>query len=155
MAPIPHAHCAHGYAPQNSHRRPEATLLSTPEEFSFDLPDSGNLINQLHSGETASVTLSKPHYHGNVMVMSSIQSKVTAQGQISVPAEIRRKLGIVPGSILVWEEEDDRIIIRRSGSYSSENIHDALFPDGAPAPKSLEDLKEGIRKQIRRKRAGR
>ena len=31
--------------------------------------------------------------------MSLPQSKVTAQGQISVPAEIRRKLGIGPGSI--------------------------------------------------------
>jgi bifunctional DNA-binding transcriptional regulator/antitoxin component of YhaV-PrlF toxin-antitoxin module len=42
--------------------------------------------------------------------MSSIQSKVTAQGQISVPAEVRRQPGVGPGSVLVWEwraGEDD------------------------------------------------
>jgi len=32
--------------------------------------------------------------------MTILHSKVTAQGQISVPAEIRRKLGIGPGSVL-------------------------------------------------------
>ena len=29
-------------------------------------------------------------------------SKVTAQGQISVPAELRKELGIGPGSVLEW-----------------------------------------------------
>ncbi|MGN6730352.1 MAG: AbrB/MazE/SpoVT family DNA-binding domain-containing protein, partial [Candidatus Binatia bacterium] len=36
--------------------------------------------------------------------MALAQSKVTAQGQISVPAEVRRKLGIGPGSVLEWDE---------------------------------------------------
>ncbi|PYP88846.1 MAG: hypothetical protein DMF61_05625 [Blastocatellia bacterium AA13] len=31
------------------------------------------------------------------------QSKLTAQGQISVPAEVRRKLGLGPGSVLEWD----------------------------------------------------
>lgn len=85
--------------------------------------------------------------------MATIQSKVTAQGQISVPAEIRQKLGIGPGSILEWEDENDRILVRRAGRYSSEDIHNALFPDGPPTPKSLDDLKEGIRKQVRKRHA--
>ncbi len=85
--------------------------------------------------------------------MATIQSKVTAQGQISVPAEIRQKLGIGPGSILEWEDENDRILVRRAGRYSSEDIHNALFPDGPPATKSLDDLKEGIRKQVRKRHA--
>jgi antitoxin PrlF len=55
------------------------------------------------------------------------QSKLTAQGQISVPAEIRRKLGVGPGSILEWEDEGDRVIVRRAGRYSSEDIHRAVF----------------------------
>ena len=37
--------------------------------------------------------------------MALAQSKVTAQGQISVPLEVRRRLGIGPGSILEWDEE--------------------------------------------------
>jgi AbrB family looped-hinge helix DNA binding protein len=35
------------------------------------------------------------------------QSKITAQGQISVPADVRRKLGLGPGSILEWQEEGE------------------------------------------------
>lgn len=85
--------------------------------------------------------------------MKTFQSKVTAQGQISVPAEIRQKLGIGPGSILEWEDDDDRIIVRRVGRYSSEEIHQALFPDGVPPRRSLNDLKAGIRKHIGKSRA--
>jgi bifunctional DNA-binding transcriptional regulator/antitoxin component of YhaV-PrlF toxin-antitoxin module len=29
------------------------------------------------------------------------------QGQISVPVEIRRKLGVGPGSVLEWEQDGD------------------------------------------------
>jgi AbrB family looped-hinge helix DNA binding protein len=39
--------------------------------------------------------------------MALAHSKVTAQGQISVPAEVRKKLGIGPGSILEWEEDGE------------------------------------------------
>ena len=43
--------------------------------------------------------------------MAIAQSKVTAQGQISVPAEVRRKLGIGPGSVLEWDEDGEKIVI--------------------------------------------
>jgi len=35
--------------------------------------------------------------------------KVSAQGQISLPAKVRRRLGIGPGSILEWDEEDEAL----------------------------------------------
>jgi AbrB family looped-hinge helix DNA binding protein len=38
--------------------------------------------------------------------MAIAQSKVTAQGQISVPAGVRKKLGVGPGSVLEWDEQD-------------------------------------------------
>ena len=81
------------------------------------------------------------------------RSKVTAQGQISVPAEVRRKLGIGPGSVLEWEEDGDTVIIRRVGTYTSEDIHRALFPSGVSKPKSDRDLKEGIRAYARKRYA--
>jgi antitoxin PrlF len=77
---------------------------------------------------------------------------VTAQGQISVPAEIRRKLGAGPGSILEWEEEGDRIIVRKAGRYSSEDIHRAIFPNRSER-QTLEELKEAIRRRTRAKYA--
>jgi len=82
------------------------------------------------------------------------RSKVTAQGQISVPAEIRRKLGIGPGSILEWEEEGDKVVVRRAGRYTFEDMHRALFPT-PPKPHTLEELKEGIAEYIREKHARR
>jgi antitoxin PrlF len=86
--------------------------------------------------------------------MAIAYSKLTAQGQISIPAEVRRKLGVGPGSVLEWEEEGERIVVRRAGRYSSEDIHRALF-DEAPEPRSLEDLKEGIRKHVKSRHARR
>jgi antitoxin PrlF len=81
-------------------------------------------------------------------------SKVTAQGQISVPADVRRRLGIVPGSILKWEEEEGgKIVVRRSGEYTFEDIHKVLFPEGPPKRRSLKELKEGIRSHLRKKHA--
>ncbi len=34
-------------------------------------------------------------------------SKVTRQGQISVPAEVRRDLGIRPGTQLIWDRGEN------------------------------------------------
>jgi AbrB family looped-hinge helix DNA binding protein len=86
--------------------------------------------------------------------MTVRQSRVTAQGQISVPAEIRRKLGIGPGSVLEWEEAGDRVLVRKAGRFSSEEIHRAVFR-GKPATRSLKAFDEGIRKHVKSKHAGR
>jgi len=83
------------------------------------------------------------------------QSKVTAQGQISVPAEVRRKLGIGPGSVLEWEEEGDAVIVRKAGRYSSEDIHRAIFPKGTPVTKKIEDFDKGVRRYMKNKHARR
>jgi len=85
--------------------------------------------------------------------MSLAQSKVTAQGQTSVPLKVRRKLGIGPGSVLEWEEQGETIIIRRAGRFSSKDIHQALFPKGVGTPRTLNDLKEGIRRHIKKQHA--
>ena len=84
--------------------------------------------------------------------MAIAYSKLTAQGQISVPTEVRRRLGIGPGSILEWDEEGDKMVVRRMGRYSSEDIHRALF-DEAPDPRTLEELKEGVRQYVKGRNA--
>jgi AbrB family looped-hinge helix DNA binding protein len=80
--------------------------------------------------------------------MALARSKITAQGQISVPAEIRRKLGVGPGSTLEWDEEGGKIVVRRAGKYTFEDIHKVLFPDGPPKRRSLKQLKKGIEDYI-------
>lgn len=86
--------------------------------------------------------------------MSIPQSKVTAQGQISVPAEVRKKLGIGPGSVLEWHELNGSIVVRRAGRFSSVEVHHALFPKGTPMGTSVLNVKAAIRTAIR-KRHGR
>ena len=71
-----------------------------------------------------------------------------------MPTEVRRRLGIGPGSILEWDEEDERIVVRRAGRYTSEEVHRALFEE-APKPRTLEDLKEGVRQYVRNRHARR
>lgn len=86
--------------------------------------------------------------------MAIAYSKLTAQGQISVPSEVRRRLGIGPGSVLEWEEEGERIVVRRAGRYTSEDVHRALFEE-APEPRTLEELKKAIGQYVKSRHARR
>ena len=83
------------------------------------------------------------------------RSKITAQGQISVPAEVRKRLGLGPGSVIEWEEEDGKVVVRRLGKYTFEDIRKVLFPEGPPPPKTIEEMDEGIREYMRKKHARR
>ena len=85
--------------------------------------------------------------------MAIAHSKLTSQGQVSVPAEVRRKLGLSPGSVIEWVEEEGQVVVRHAGRYSSEDIHKALFPDGPPEEASIEDMKASIGKHIRKRHA--
>jgi AbrB family looped-hinge helix DNA binding protein len=86
--------------------------------------------------------------------MAIAQSKLTAQGQISIPAEVRKKLGVGPGSVLEWDERDDEIVVRRAaGKHTSSDVHAALF--AADRPKPHVTVKEGIRAYVRKKHARR
>jgi len=87
--------------------------------------------------------------------MALAHSKLTAQGQISVPAKVRRKLGVGPGGILEWDEEGGEIVVRRAGRYTSEELHRALFPKGAPRPRVLEELKKGVGRYVKGRHARR
>lgn len=80
-------------------------------------------------------------------------SKITAQGQISVPADVRKKLGVGPGSVLEWDENNDQVVVRRAGRHDSLDIHKMLFPDGKPT--TPVSVKDGIRKHMRDKHARR
>jgi antitoxin PrlF len=84
--------------------------------------------------------------------MALAHSRLTAQGQISVPAEVRKKLGVGPGAVLEWDEENGQVVVRRAGRYSSEDIHQALFRK-PPKQRSLDELKAGIAKNIKARRA--
>ena len=77
---------------------------------------------------------------------------MTSQGQISVPAEVRKKLGVGPGSMLEWLEADGTFTIRKASRYSSIDVHEALFGHETP-PKPPVPVKKGIASYIKRKHA--
>ena len=93
------------------------------------------------------------HYRGNVSCMTIAQSKLTAQGQISVPSEVRKRLGLGPGSVLEWDEQGDQIVVRRAGRYNWDDVRKALFPKGSQQSHTLDELKDGRKAYIRRKHA--
>ncbi|TAH38041.1 MAG: AbrB/MazE/SpoVT family DNA-binding domain-containing protein [Planctomycetota bacterium] len=86
--------------------------------------------------------------------MKVAKSRLTGQGQISVPAEVRRRLGLAAGSVLEWEIEGDLVLVRRAGRHSSEELHQVLFPV-KPRKRSLPELEEGIRSHMRKRHARR
>jgi AbrB family looped-hinge helix DNA binding protein len=86
--------------------------------------------------------------------MAIARSKLTARGQVSVPAEVRRRLGISPGSILEWGQEGEQIVVRRAGRYSSEDVHRALFEE-PPEARTLEELKERVGQSVKTRYARR
>jgi AbrB family looped-hinge helix DNA binding protein len=49
------------------------------------------------------------HYRAQSM---SSTSRVTRQNQISVPAEVRRKLAIRPGTVLEWHVVGNELVVR-------------------------------------------
>jgi AbrB family looped-hinge helix DNA binding protein len=80
-----------------------------------------------------------------ILGMQTVRSKITSQGQVSVPAEIRKMLGVGPGSILEWEEDGDHVRVRRAGTFSSEDVHQAFFPK-PPKRRTLAELTEALRR---------
>ena len=123
------------------------------------VPTADPIGNQNHGatkrGHPMSLHRHASHYHGNVSGMALARSRLTAQGQISVPAEVRRRLGLAPGSVLEWDEEDGKIVVRRVGRYTSDEMHKALFPNGPPPPRTVEEMDEGIGEYMRKKHARR
>jgi AbrB family looped-hinge helix DNA binding protein len=93
-------------------------------------------------------------YRGNVLHMAIAQSRLTVQGQISVPAEVRRKLGISPGATIEWHEEGESIVVRRVGRFTSADLHAALFPK-PPRRRTLAELRDGLKAYAKRRHARR
>ena len=88
--------------------------------------------------------------------MQKVQTKLTSQGQVSVPAAVRKFLHLIPGSALVWAQEGDRIVVERAKRHATAEVHQALFAEATPAPaKTLAELEQGTRQRVQRRHAGR
>jgi len=70
-----------------------------------------------------------------------IVSKVSKKGQVVIPKEIRDKLNIMPGDIIIFKMEGDKIIIERI----KEKLKDILKA-GKPVEYSVE-FQRGLREE--------
>ena len=86
--------------------------------------------------------------------MSTKQSKLTSQGQVSVPASVRQFLSLSPGATLLWVQEGERMWVERAVTHTTVDIHQALFGNSAP-PKTADtpDSKQAIRAMMQKKHA--
>ena len=86
--------------------------------------------------------------------MSTAHSRLTAQGQVSVPTAIRKHLAIGPGAVLEWIADGDHVLVRRAGRHTSVDIHKALFPSQQPRARTLDQIKAARAAYVKRKHAG-
>ncbi len=73
--------------------------------------------------------------------MSTETSRVTSQGQISVPAAIRRRFGIVPGTVLEWFELDGQLCVRAK-QLALDDVNERLRPFVKGKRVSTSELRE-------------
>lgn len=86
--------------------------------------------------------------------MAIAHSKLTKKGLVLVPAEVLQKLGIGPGGVLEWGEDGENIVVRPARKYTSQDLHQALFPQ-PPKEHTLKELKEGIKQHMKERYARR
>lgn len=76
---------------------------------------------------------------------------VSSRGQITLPAGIRKRLGIKPGGVVILEDRDGELVIRPAAVVAVE-----MFSDRQIAEWDAEDqLAQGEREEIRRRLAPR
>lgn len=86
--------------------------------------------------------------------MSIARSKITAQGQVSIPVSVMRQFGLAPGEIINWMTLEGHLTIEKAGQYSLADVQEVLkLPKGLR--KSDGEIREGIKARIRTKHAGR
>jgi bifunctional DNA-binding transcriptional regulator/antitoxin component of YhaV-PrlF toxin-antitoxin module len=86
--------------------------------------------------------------------MISKQSKLTTQGQVSVPASVRQFLSLSPGATMLWVQEGERVWVERAVTHTTTDVHQALF--GISAPKQTADTpdtKQAIRSFMQKRHA--
>ncbi|MFA7503717.1 MAG: AbrB/MazE/SpoVT family DNA-binding domain-containing protein [Burkholderiaceae bacterium] len=86
--------------------------------------------------------------------MEPVESKITSKGQISVPAAVRKRLDLGPGTRIEWVEKDGEIVVRRASRFTSQEIHEAVFRTERPVV-SVEEMDEGIKARMKKKHASR
>ena len=76
-------------------------------------------------------------------------AKVTSKGQITIPAEIRRRLRLKPGDKVLFLEDDGRVTIENSSLVALATIQQAMADQARNSGLSSDDDVADLVKQIR------
>lgn len=78
-------------------------------------------------------------------------AKVTRQGQITIPVDIRKRLGVQPGGKVVFIQEGDRVMIANATVEAFEQMRQAFAPEaerlGLKDEQDVVDLVRQVRKE--------
>jgi len=85
--------------------------------------------------------------------MSLARSRITAQGQVSIPAAVMRKFGLCPGDYIDWDLREGQLVVRRVGKFSLGDVATALHLQEGVLHKTGPELLEGVKERMRRRHA--
>jgi AbrB family looped-hinge helix DNA binding protein len=84
-------------------------------------------------------------------------AKITTRGQLTLPIEIRRKLGVHEGSKVVFIEEGGRIIIENAGMLALKEARESMRGEaerlGLNDEQDVADMIKDIRKERRKEQS--
>ncbi len=80
-------------------------------------------------------------------------TRITTQGQTSVPSQVRRKYGLGPGAELSWEEINGMLVLKPVRYTLSDFA--ALLPSPPAQPVSLGEMDAAIADAVREGTDGR
>ena len=76
-------------------------------------------------------------------------AKVTSKGQITIPADIRKRLRLKPGDKVLFLEDEGRVMIENSSLVALSTIQQAMADQARKAGVSTEDEVVDLVKAIR------
>ena len=82
--------------------------------------------------------------------MSIAKSRITAQGQVTIPVSIMRLFGLAPGEVIEWDEQEGNLVVQKAGQFSLEDVQKALrLPLGIH--KTDDEIREGMKARVKAK----
>lgn len=79
-------------------------------------------------------------------------AKITTKGQITLPVEIRKKLGVRNGDKVVFIEENGRIIVENAAMLALKNVQNAFAGEaerlGLESEQDVVKLVKDVRREV-------
>ena len=98
-------------------------------------------------GNLQVVGLRATHYCVMSAGMAIAQSRLNRSGpDLGTGWRFAKKLGVGPGSVLEWDEQNDQVVVRGAGRYTSEDISTACS-SGRRCETSTVNVKDAISRE--------